>query len=171
MIKQRIYNKLTQLAPDLLKHIDAGKDYGKSKLSPPFIDLNLDYLGKTGNGRYVVVALSHYFEMNGDLIPDPDMQIRIDTKTQTAEAMTFQNQFLYQEIPSGPEKETEANKKLQRELDDFLDGWLSNALAQGHRINLAQAELESDVPDTEEKRTNELGDSRRSKGKDKGIER
>ena len=43
------------------------------------MDLNLDLLSR--NGEIITVALSHYYEQNGDLIADPDMVVRIDTKT------------------------------------------------------------------------------------------
>jgi hypothetical protein len=66
-----------------------------SACPPGFMDLNLDLLSH--NDEIITVALSHYYEQNGDLIPDPDMVIRIDTKTETVEALTFQDTYTYRE--------------------------------------------------------------------------
>jgi hypothetical protein len=67
------YRKMTILIPTLPEV----PEYEKSQV-PGFMDLNLDLLSR--NGETITVALSHYYEQNGDLIPDPDMVVRIDTK-------------------------------------------------------------------------------------------
>jgi hypothetical protein len=81
-----LYRKLTVLIPTLPEV----PEYAKFKV-PGFMDLNLDLLSR--NDEIITVALSHYYEQNGDLIPDPDMVIRIDTKIETVEALTFQRKF------------------------------------------------------------------------------
>jgi hypothetical protein len=58
-------------------------EYVKSQVSG-FMDVNLDLLSR--NHEIITVALSHYYEQNGDLVADPDMMVRIDTKSETVEA-------------------------------------------------------------------------------------
>ena len=42
--------------------------------SEPFMDLHFE---KSGENTF---AMAHYFEQNGDLVPDPDMEIRVSRK-------------------------------------------------------------------------------------------
>jgi len=134
-----IYKKLLQVIPGLLKHIEEGKHTGKSKKDPKggLMDLHFDYLGKDKRGNYLL-ALSHYFKQNGDLVPDPDMQIRILPEMEAAEAMTYQDQFGYQEVyPDKGDGIEYVNLKRKKELNRFLNQWLSNIIRQGHQIDLA----------------------------------
>lgn len=126
------------------------------------MDLNFDYLGKDERGLHTI-ALSHNYEQNGDLVPDPDMQIRINTQMKTAEAVTFQNVYVYQEVYEEIDGKMYVREKLKKELNLFLSQWLSNAIAQGHRIDLAKTterELDNSSPDSET-RKDELGNIRR----------
>jgi hypothetical protein len=85
-IYERIYERLE--AP----RIDPAHlpESAKSK-APGFMDLNLDRLETTQDS--VIIALSHYFQQHGDLVSDPDMQIRILPAARMAEALTYQDQF------------------------------------------------------------------------------
>lgn len=111
--------------------IQSGKDYAKSHIGEPFMDLNMDVLERQTD--YIVIALSHYFKQNGDLCADPDMQIRIYPERNMAEALTFQQALppIYQEVYPAPGKVV---PELKRELNDFLDLWLRNCINQGHRF-------------------------------------
>ena len=82
-IYTRIYNKLAKLIPDLvtLETGEAMKSLGQAGL----MDLNLDVL-YTGDD-HTVIALSHYYKhTSGDLIADPDMEIRVFHNWRGAEA-------------------------------------------------------------------------------------
>lgn len=164
-----IYEKLRTVIPGLIDHIEQGKHYGKSEL-PGYMDLHFNYLRTEKNGHHIV-SLAHQYELNGDLVPDPDMEIRLMPERGMAEALTFQNLYVYQEVYENGY----ANERRKRELNAFLDQWLTNILAQGHRIDLAGAkrELDGDVPDSETKRKDDLGGIRRKDGNEpqKGIER
>jgi uncharacterized protein YqiB (DUF1249 family) len=96
------------------------------------MDLNLDRL-RTESGA-MVIALSHYYKHpSGDMIPDPDMEIRVTTSEKMAEALTYQDAYRYQFVYAGDGRLTSV--KLKQDLNDFLDQWLSNCLAQGHRLH------------------------------------
>lgn len=92
-IYARIYRKLQKVVPDLLTI----EESGKSKVDG-YMDLNLDVLHKRSNR--LLIALSHYYKQNGDMIPDPDMQIAVYPKLELAEAIAYQDSFSYREIYS-----------------------------------------------------------------------
>ena len=123
-ISKRNYRKLSMLLPSLPRV----PEYSKS-IVPGFMDLNLDCLEK--NGRVYKIALSHYYKHpSGDMIPDPDMTMRVDTAAQTVEAQTYQDIYRYDEVyPDG-----EVNQTMRRSLNTFLSQWFQNCIDQGHRF-------------------------------------
>ncbi|MFA6990219.1 MAG: DUF1249 domain-containing protein [Candidatus Gastranaerophilaceae bacterium] len=77
------------------------------------------------------ISISHYYKENGDLISDPDILVKIDLENQTAEALTFQNSYIYQEVyPLYPDM-TKFDHKLKDDLNLFLSEWLNNLRNQG----------------------------------------
>ncbi len=81
--------------------------------------------------KKTTIALAHYYEQNGDLVPDPDMEIAIYPKMQMAEALSYQDTYGYRQVYPEPGK---VNLKAKRDLNSFLNTWLSNIKAQGHRL-------------------------------------
>lgn len=87
-IYERIWDKLEKILGDLT----AFPEYRKFK-AQGFMDLGFDNLG--GNR----IALSHYYEdSSGDMIPDPDMEILLYPDRKMAEALTYNDSFLYREV-------------------------------------------------------------------------
>ena len=125
MKSQSIYKKLIKIIPDIATRRSAGK----SKLSSDaLMDLNLDILSKKKN--IIRIALSHYYKVNSDLVADPDCELIINTELQTANAMTYQDTYIYQTA----EHDGGINQKLVNELNEFVDQWLQNCIDQGHKI-------------------------------------
>ncbi len=84
-INLEIYIHLQKLIPSL----PTIPTYAKSSVSG-YMDLNLDLLEQTSDNT--IIALSHYYKHpSGDMIPDPDMTIRVNLSDQTAEALTYQD--------------------------------------------------------------------------------
>jgi uncharacterized protein YqiB (DUF1249 family) len=128
-IYERIWDKLEKILGDLTSL----PEYRKFK-AEGFMDLGFDNLG--GNR----IALSHYYEdPSGDMIPDPDMEILLHPDTKMAEALTYKDSFLYREVYP---REGCVNPKAKKDLNDFLDQWLSNILQQGFKP--AQCKKEAD---------------------------
>lgn len=123
-LHQTLYRKLIILIPTLPQV----PEYMKSQV-PGFMDLNLDLLSR--DGEIITVALRHYYEQNGDLIADPDMVLRIDTKSETVDALTFQDTYTYQEVYAEGGQE---DVKAKKELNEFLLQWLTNLIDQGHKL-------------------------------------
>ena len=120
-INERIFKKLARIIGDL-SHIPA---YMKFE-AHGFMDLGVDRL--YGDKESVTIALSHYFKQNGDMVPDPDMEIRIYPAMKMAEALTYQDSFGYRMVYPTPD---EVNLKAKKDLNVFLNQWLTNILGQG----------------------------------------
>lgn len=132
-IYARIFQKLLKVVPELMTIEESGKS-----IVPNFMDLNLDVLHKRSNR--ILIALSHYYKQNGDMIPDPDMELAVYPTLEIAEALSYQDSFCYRTIYSD-DKGTE-DIKVKKELNAFLDQWLSNLIEQGHRIKADEVEDE-----------------------------
>jgi uncharacterized protein YqiB (DUF1249 family) len=123
-LHQTVYRKLTVLIPSLPQV----PEYVTSQV-PGFMDLNVDVLSR--NDGIITAALSHYYEQNGDLIPDPDMVVRIDTRSETVEALTYQDTYTYREVYPDT---NQVDVKTEKELNEFLLQWLTNLIDQGRRL-------------------------------------
>jgi len=130
-----IFNKLVQVVPDLEASLKKGIQYGKSSFgeNSGMMDLNLDVLGMDKENRYII-ALSHYYSQNGDLVADPDMQVRIDFEQKTAEALTYQDTYGYIEVYPEKKGKTFVNTKAKKAQNKFLSQWLTNLINQDHKI-------------------------------------
>jgi len=116
---QRIFKKLTKVIPDL--HIL--NEHRKLKASS-MMDLNIDILQK--ESEVMIIAMSHYYlHDSGDMIADPDMEIKINFELQYAEALTYQDMFGYRQVYPEPGKYA---PRAMKELNAFLDQWLSNII-------------------------------------------
>lgn len=117
------YKRLMKIAPGIL---NGRYDYMKLR-APGFMDLVIE---KLYEGR---ISMTHYYEQNGDLMSDPDVELIVDTKNKTLKAATFQqdNLALYHEAYRG---DTLINPDLADDLNIFLRDWLSNLGKQGHTL-------------------------------------
>lgn len=99
--------------------------------APGLMDLCLECIGKHR------ISMTHYFKMNGDLVPDPDMEIVVDPVAKTALAQAFQDQFGYAEVyPEGV-----VDLRQYKGQNEFLATWLGNIKDQ--RFKLAE-DMEAD---------------------------
>ncbi len=124
-IHSRIYQKLLEVIPDILTIEESGKSVVESHM-----DLNLDILQRKPDR--ITIAMSHYYKQNGDMIADPDMEIAMYPQRQTAQALTYQDCYSYRRVYG--EDNVTIDIRAKRDLNQFLNQWLSNLIAQGHRI-------------------------------------
>ncbi len=136
-IYERIYGQLEHLG--IVALVEAKVESAVSKATA-FMDLHYDRLRE---GAGVDVALAHYFEQNGDLCCDPDMEIRLFPEMRMAEALTFQQAIppVYDQVYPEPGM---VNLRAKRELNGFLTHWLKNAIEQGHSFGLVAAQAAVD---------------------------
>jgi len=121
-----IYQKLEKLG--VIDFVNSEDDYRKSQV-PSFMDLSIDKLSITGS--YTDVSLQHYYEVMGDLVPDPDMVVRV-YKAGVAKAISYQDSMQYIEVYPGGNS---VNKQQECSQNIFLSTWLSNLIHQGHKLN------------------------------------
>ncbi|MCC4767321.1 DUF1249 domain-containing protein [Methanosarcina sp. DH1] len=95
-------------------------DYMKF-VSSGLMSLNVDKL------TYDTIALAHNGKQNGDVMADPDMEVRIYPDLKMAEALTFRNDYMgiYQEVYPETGK---YYPKLKKELNEFLNNWLKTMI-------------------------------------------
>lgn len=93
------------------------------------LSVNLLYKEKDG----VVYSLAHYGEQCGDLMADPDMELKVNRESGTVEPLTYRNDFmgLFQEVYITQNGQLLYSKRLRSELDEFLWQWLKNIHDQG----------------------------------------
>ena len=123
--RKEIYKRLIRVIPNLYSIKESGKS-----VVPGFMNFNLDILQRKGD--VLRIAISHYYKhQSGDMIPDPDMEILVNRKAGTAEALTYQDTYIYQEVYA---EDGSCNESLQHSLNKFLLMWLNNLYEQGHKI-------------------------------------
>jgi len=126
-LHQSIFAKLLDVVPDLLTI----ESHGKSVVGGSIMDLSFDVLCRSDTK--IVIALSHYYKHpSGDMIADPDMEIAVYPKRQIAEALSYQDAYIYRTVYSPDRMQVDVRAK--KDLNVFLDEWLSNLVAQGHSI-------------------------------------
>ena len=130
-MKQQIYQKLYTLLPSV-GNIREGN--ARQLKASGFMDLNIDMLAdnRGASEPHFIVALSHYYRHeSGDMIPDPDMVVKVWIERREAEALTYQDLYRFDEVYDPDTRQAEL--KLQRSLNEFLSQWLDNLLLQGHK--------------------------------------
>lgn len=118
------YKRLLSIIPDIETF------HGAKKLkSRGYMDLNVDLLESTPAFR--IIALSHYYKHpSGDMIADPDMEIKIDLNSKRIEALAYQDLYGHRRVYP---KEGFVNPREQRNQNAFLTDWLKNLKRQGHK--------------------------------------
>ena len=137
---QRNYRELYRLIPNL-DQIESSailSSYGCQ-------DLHLEILNRTQ--QETRFSLSHTVLEGSDIVPDPDMEIRIDSVNKTIEAMTFQDRDTYDEVYD--EDGNIYNDGLKAELNKYLQRWLTNLLEQGHKIQDTQTEMLTEAAESQ----------------------
>lgn len=96
----------------------------------PYMPLSIDLLYHDSQENSTRYAIAHNFIQQGDVMADPDMEIRIYEDTKQAESLTFQQDSLgiYQAVYPIP---GQMNLRLKKQLNSFLANWLRNLKEQG----------------------------------------
>lgn len=124
-IYESIYKKLQELG--ILDENGTMKVEYMRFASSGLMDLHVDRLFND------IISLAHNGFQNGDVMADPDIQVQIYPASKSAEALTFQNDYLglFQEVYPEPGK---YRPRLKRELNQFLNEWLKNMIDQGYKL-------------------------------------
>ena len=131
---QANYKRLIKIIPNL-ETMQAG-DYIKLE-SGSYMDLNIDILEK--NDDYMIFAMAHNSIQNGDIMADPDMQIKLHYNngmdSGMIEPLTYQNDFMgiFNKVYKTIDGKKYINRKLCNSLNSFLRTWLINLKNQGFK--------------------------------------
>ena len=132
-IYETMYNKLVKLG--IINQDGSLKfnEYIKLK-SGIFMDLNIDHLSHKDDDRSIVISLAHNYVQDGDVMADPDMEVRIIPSMKMVEALTFQQDSTgtYQQVYL---EDGRFYPTLKKDLNDFLNYWLKNLIEQGFSNN------------------------------------
>ncbi|UJG41300.1 MAG: DUF1249 domain-containing protein [Candidatus Heimdallarchaeum aukensis] len=75
----------------------------------------------------MILSMGHYFLQNDDLVPDPEVVIRIDSLKKIAEVLSYKDQYLFSVVyPSKSMVDTESRDSL----NSFLNLWLKRMLTE-----------------------------------------
>ena len=85
------------------------------------------YIDRLGPDHY---AIAHNREVDGIMVPDPDMEIKVDHARKSAEPLTFQNVNGKKMVYPEPGR---VNLAVKNELVEFLDHWLTRLVNDGYR--------------------------------------
>ena len=118
-IYEQNYKNISLLINDILTN---KRDYIKITRSG-YMPLTIELLNKTS--EYIVISMTHYYEQNGDLMADPDMEIQIYPTKSEAYALTYQQDNL------GIYHTAEDGESIKASLNLFLKEWLNNLKLQG----------------------------------------
>lgn len=121
-----LYTALTGIVP---AEVLAARDCLRLT-SGSFMDLVVEVLAR--RGQRLTLSLAHYFTQNGDLVPDPDMEVEVDLAARTVRPLAIQTQaYFVRAVDHDDEGHEVVHTGRQRELRSFLAQWLSNLKSQG----------------------------------------
>lgn len=122
-IENSIERKNYELLENIAGPIFTEDVYYLKYASKGMLDLNIE---KIYDDR---IAMSHYYEQNGDLMADPDIEISVDKENKLLIPKAYQLDTLgiYQDEISNP--------KLGDELNKFLPTWIQNIKDQQYRLS------------------------------------
>jgi uncharacterized protein YqiB (DUF1249 family) len=132
---EQLFEKITALVPNLVQ-IEPGE--GLKLKADGFMDLHVDVLWKDKDR--ITIAMAHYYKQNGDMVPDPDMEIALYPDRKMAEALSYQDSFGYRQVYPEPNK---VDLRAKTDLNHFLNQWLNNIKMQGHQLERPSAEERS----------------------------
>lgn len=123
-IERRNYEQFEAIAAPLLSGDACYIKYG----TPHFMDLNVEIID---DNRY---AMSHNYELNGDLMADPDVEFTVDKDNRLLYPESYQQDNLqfYQRVDKDP--------VAAHQLNEFMDEWLNNIQENQYKVKAVYKE-------------------------------
>lgn len=119
-IYHKLYSKLEAITSGLDSFL-RDKEYLKLE-SRGFMDLIIEKIDKD------TISIAHYYKQNSDLIADIDITAKIDINNKTAEVLSYQDCFKYNQIYHD---DGTTNEKLKKDINNFFLKWLEILKQQG----------------------------------------
>ena len=123
-IERRNYEQFEAIAAPLLSGDACYIKYG----TPYFMDLNVEIID---DNRY---AMYHNYELNGDLMADPDVEFTVDKDNRLLYPESYQQDNLqfYQRVDKDP--------VAAHQLNEFMDEWLNNIQENQYKVKAVYTE-------------------------------
>jgi hypothetical protein len=118
---EKAFRLLTDLIPNL-------RERTTMRLTAPgFMDLIVEKIDIEAADRENCegLSLAHYYQQNGDHIPDPDMELVVDWDRKRVEPVSFAMTGIY--------RRASQSRAEEQDQASFLVMWLRNLRAQGHQ--------------------------------------
>ena len=124
--KERLYKSFI----NLIGNSEVMKKKEHIKLSSSgFMDLHIEYLFHDPESECDIYSMTHYFEQNGDLVPDPDIQLMVNDKGKSLTAFAIQHSTGH--YSDSGRLDGQVDMKVENEINSFLDMWFKNIKFQG----------------------------------------
>lgn len=104
--------------------------FGDDPYKDAYMPLSVNILRR--NGDEVFISIAHNFLMNGDVVPDPDVELRIDFNMGIVDPMAIQHASGHYSRVYANEERTLVRRAVQADLMSFLAMWFRNLRQQGH---------------------------------------
>ncbi len=88
------------------------------------------------------IAIAHYKKQNDDLVPDPEITLKLNTKYNFVEVLSYQDEFGIIHVYND---KGEIDLKERDELNKFLRNWLLRLLKTGYQYNMYKNYLETNA--------------------------
>lgn len=122
-----VNNAAKRVLAELVEGLDIG-DSKKFDRGIGYMPVHVECLQKSGLGLHFSIA--HYYEQNGDLVPDPDVVV-IRRADGSWAPISFQNSISYRNAVTFHEDGTiEVDEREQKELSRFVNHWMKNVSDQ-----------------------------------------
>jgi hypothetical protein len=93
-------------------------------MNDPYVPLCIDRLDE------VTFAISQNPVVDGVVVADPDIEIKVDTSRKIAEPLTYQDPAIRKVVYTEPGR---VNLAIRNEITEFLDNWLTELINQGFK--------------------------------------
>ena len=99
---------------------------------PAFMPLSIEVIGRGPRGG-ILLSVMHWFEQNGDLMRDPDIEVEIVPESAAWLPVSYRQDSLgiFQEAVVVVDGQMRENTKLVRDLLSFMEMWDENIGDQG----------------------------------------
>lgn len=126
-----LLKSLSHRSSRVMRSLVAGLDVGdarKVERDAPFMAVHVEALRRTSAG--VLFSVAHYFEQNGDLVPDPDV-VFLQREDGSFCAISFQNSIAFRQPVRWRDDGTiELDQREQAAITAFANVFLRNIAEQ-----------------------------------------
>lgn len=123
-IAQKNYDLFKQIAPMI---VSGDADYMSFVAGQHDMPLDIEVIEDR-------IAISHYYNLNGDMMADPDMEFVLDSEKGTLSARTFQQDTMGQYHDVVMNGDVVLDIDMEQELNEYTNKWFQNVMDKSYRL-------------------------------------